>query len=228
MSAMQLAVFTMTCLICYSFSGYRDSHSAGQSEQKVMIVAAFGTSLTHRAGWLKPLEVRLTRCFGGPVTVLDFGRSGADSGWGVEAVGEVIRSQPDVVLIEFSANDAVWFKGLSLQRSRENTIKIVQTIRGARPQAKVFLMAMSPSFGPRGWIRRGIEAYYDMYKSVADELGVAYIDHRQSWKSLTEDEVSEGIPDGAHPLPELAARILVPTIARAIGGAVCGESEIDP
>ena len=228
MSPKRLAVFTMTCLICFGFSGYRDGHAAGQSEHKMMIVAAFGTSLTNRAGWLKPLEVQLTRCFGSPVTVLDFGRSGATSEWGVAAVGEVIRSQPDVVLIEFSANDAVWFKGLSLQRSRENTTKIVRAIRGARPQAKIFLMAMSPSFGPRGWIRRGIDAYYDMYKFVADELGVEYIDHRQSWKNLTKDELREGIPDGAHPLPELAARILVPAIARAIGGTACGESKIDP
>ena len=222
MSAKRPAVLTMTCLICCGFLGYHDARAAGQSEQKVMIVAAFGTSLTNRAGWLQPLEVELTRCFGRPVTVLDFGRSGATSEWGVAAVGEVIRSQPDVVLIEFSANDAAWFKGLSLPRSRENTTKIVQAIGGARPQAKIFLMAMSSSFGPRGWIRRGIDAYYDMYKLVADELGVAFIDHRQSWKSLTKDEVRAGIPDGAHPLPELASRILVPTIARAIGGAACG------
>jgi acyl-CoA thioesterase I len=223
MSAKRIAAFW---LISCGFFGCCHTHAAAQSEQK-MIVAAFGTSLTNRAGWLQPLEVQLTRCLGRQVTVLDFGRSGATSEWGVATVGEVIRSQPDVVLIEFSANDAAWFKGLSLSRSRENTTQIVQAIRRARPHAKIFLMAMSPSFGPRGWIRRGIEAYNDMYKLVADELGVAFIDHRQSWKSLTNDEVRAGIPDGAHPLPELASRILVPAIARAIGGAACGTDPAD-
>jgi acyl-CoA thioesterase I len=219
MSAKQVAVLW---LISCGFFGCCDTRAADQSEQKMMIVAAFGTSLTNGAGWLQPLQVQLAHCLGRQVTVLDFGRSGATSEWGVATVGEVIRSQPDVVLIEFSANDAAWFKGLSLPRSRENTTKIIQAIRRARPQAKIFLMAMSPSFGPRGWIRHGIEAYNDMYKLVADEFGVAFIDHRQSWRSLTKDEVRAGLPDGAHPLPELASRILVPTIARAIGGATCG------
>jgi acyl-CoA thioesterase-1 len=223
MGANRLAVFAITCVICYSFSDCCDTRAANQLGQKAIIVAAFGTSLTDHAGWLRPLQIQLTQCLGQPVRVLDFGRAGATSAWGGATVGEVIRSQPDFVLIEFSTNDAAWFKGMSLQLSRENTIKIVTAIREERPQAKIFLMAMSPSFGPRGWIRPRVDAYYDIYKSVADELGVAYIDHRQSWKKLSNDEIRAGIPDGSHPLPELASRILVPTIARAIGGVACGE-----
>ena len=173
MGANRLAVFAITCVICYGFSDSCDTRAADRLEQKAKMVAAFGTSLTNHAGWLQPLQVQLTRCFGHPVRVLDFGRSGATSEWGVATVGDVIRSQPDVVLIEFSTNDAAWFKGLSLPLSRENTIQIVTAIRRARPQAKIFLMAMSPSFGPRGWIRPHVDAYYDMYKLVADELGVS-------------------------------------------------------
>lgn len=186
-----------------------------------MIVAALGTSLTYRAGWLQPLEEKLTRCLGHPVKVLDFGRSGVTSEWGVAAVGEVIRSQPDVVLIEFSGNDAAWFKGFSLDRSRENITKIVRTIKEARPSAKIFLMTMNPAFGPRGWIRPSLDAYYDLYRSLADELSVGFIDNRQKWRTLTKDELRAGIPDGGHPLPALASRIIVPTVARAIGGARC-------
>jgi acyl-CoA thioesterase I len=222
-----VAVITTFIIYCGISIG-RDTSAATKSEQKVMIVAALGTSLTSRAGWLRPLEEELTRCLGRPVTVLDFGRSGATSEWGVTAVGEVIGSQPDVALVEFSANDAAWFKGLSLRRSRDNNTKIVRAIKEARPQAKIFLMTMSPAFGPRGWIRPSIDAYYDLYKILADELGVGYIDNRQKWKSLTTEEIRAGIPDGAHPLPQLASRILVPAIARAIGGAPCGEPKIEP
>src|SRR5579871_1848939 len=106
------------------------------STVKQMIVAAFGTSLTHQAGWLEPLEAHLTDCLDRPVRVLDFGRNGATSNWGVATVGDVIHSQPQVVLIEFAANDAAFLKGLSLQRSRENLTKIVQSISQARPQTK--------------------------------------------------------------------------------------------
>jgi acyl-CoA thioesterase-1 len=183
-----------------------------------MIIAALGTSLTNRAGWLQPLEKELTHRFGHRVTVLDFGRSGATSEWGVTAVTDVIRAQPDVVLVEFSANDAGWLKGISFRRSQENTTEIVRAIKEARPVTKVFLMTMNPVFGPRSWIRPNIDAYYDMYKSLADALGVGYIDNRRAWNRLSNDELRAGIPDGAHPVPELAARLLVPTLARAIGG----------
>ena len=197
-------------------------NAAEELDQELMIVAALGTSLTSRAGWIQPLEEELTRCLGHQVSVLDFGSSGMTSEWGVAAVGAVIRSQPDVVLIEFSANDAAWFKGFSLHRSRQNTTKIVRAIKEARPKAKIFLMTMNPTFGPRGWIRMSIEVYYDLYKLLANELDVGFIDNRQKWKALTKDELRAGIPDGLHPLPELATRILVPTIARAIGGTECG------
>ena len=56
---------------------------------------------------------------------------------------------PDVVLIEFSINDAVWLKGVSLQRSRENATKIVHAIKEARPNTRLFLMTINPTFGPR-------------------------------------------------------------------------------
>jgi lysophospholipase L1-like esterase len=220
-SAKTLTLFIITSIISCGLSNGRDIHAEPQSDQNVMIVAAFGTSLTYRAGWLEPLEEKLTRCLAHPVRVLDFGRNGATSEWGIAAVGEVIRTQPDVVLIEFSANDAAWFKGVSLNRSRVNTTKIVRAIKEARPSAKIFLMTMNPAFGPRGWIRLSLDTYYDLYQSLADELSVGFIDNRQKWKALTIDELRTGIPDGGHPLPALARRILVPTVARSIGGARC-------
>lgn len=181
-----------------------------------VIVAAFGTSLTHQSGWLKPLQEKLTRCLGRQVTVLDFGKDGETSEGALKSVGQVIKAHPNVVLIEFSANDAAWFKGFSLKRSRENTGKIVQAILGALPETKIFLMTMNPAWGPRRWIRLNLDAYYSLYEPLASELGVGYIDNRPAWRALRENELRAGIPDGAHPLPELVSRLLVPTIAKAI------------
>jgi acyl-CoA thioesterase I len=193
-------------------------------QEKPIIVVALGTSLTHRAGWLKPLEQNLASCLGVHVRVLDFGRSGETSAWGLTVISEVMDADPDVVLIEFSVNDAAWFKGFSLQRSRENTTKIVQAILKAKPETKIFLMTMSPSFGLHGWIRWNVDAYFDLYEPLARELGVGYIDNRPSWKRLTKEELRSGIPDGAHPSPDLAARLLVPTISRAVVGTGCESS----
>lgn len=59
-----------------------------------------------------------------------------------------------------------------------------------------------------------------MYETLADELNVGYIDNRQKWKALSKKELKAGIPDGEHPLPHLAAKILVPNVAQAIVDAL--------
>src|SRR3954451_15182332 len=132
-----------------------------------MKVAALGTSLTHSGGWLKPLEHELNGCLKQSVDVIDFGRDGATSDWGVAILDKVIHAQPDVVLIEFSVNDAAWFKGISLRQSRANVERIARTLKKAQPHVKIFLMTMSPSFGPRAWIRPHIDAYNHVYRVLA-------------------------------------------------------------
>jgi acyl-CoA thioesterase I len=196
------------------------------TEQKPMKVAALGTSLTHNGGWLKPLEHQLSGCLEQSVDVIDFGRNGATSDWGIEILDEVIHAQPDVVLIEFSVNDAAWFKGISLRQSRENVQRIVRTLKKAQPHVKIFLMTMSPSFGPRAWIRPQIDAYHHVYRVLADELGVGYIDNLPTWQNLTKRELRAQIPDGLHPMPEWAGRIVVPAIAGAIAGTKCVETTV--
>src|SRR4051812_12543860 len=108
----------MTFLV-YCLASACASYAEVGAEEKPMTVVALGTSLTHSGGWIKPLETQLTECLGRPVSVLDFGRDGATSDWGVAILGEVIRARPDVVLVEFAVNDAAWFKGFSLRHSRE-------------------------------------------------------------------------------------------------------------
>lgn len=190
-----------------------------------MIVAAFGTSLTHLGGWLDPLERELAKCLARPVKVIDFAKSGKNSEWGRTAVLDVIRAEPDVVLIEFSSNDAAWFKGVSRSRSSENTAFIISEIKRSLPQTRIFLMTMSPSLGLRRWIRPNVDSYYDLYQPLARDLGVGYIDNRPSWVSLDAEQLRAGIPDGAHPSPQLASKLLVPSISRAVVDGRCPTSQ---
>ncbi|UPK29780.1 SGNH/GDSL hydrolase family protein [Bradyrhizobium sp. 195] len=196
------------------------------AEERPLTVVALGTSLTHSGGWLKPLETQLSECLDRSVNVLNFGRDGATSDWGVAVLEDVVHAGPDVVLIEFSINDAALTKGTSLRRSRENVKTIVLRLRDALPRLKIFLMTMNPAFGPRAWIRPQIAAYYDVYRTLAAELDVGYIDNLPDWNNLT--ELRARIPDGLHPVPEWAGRILVPTIARAIASTECVETRTKP
>src|SRR6185312_2062332 len=112
-------------VLLFDFLALSDGIASVDLRTTPLIVVAFGTSLTHVGGWLEPLQEKLTRCLGRKVTVLDFGKNGETSEGALRSVGQVIEAHPDIVLVEFSANDAAWFKGFSLKRSRENTTKIV-------------------------------------------------------------------------------------------------------
>ncbi|MBV9290323.1 MAG: SGNH/GDSL hydrolase family protein, partial [Hyphomicrobiales bacterium] len=73
-------------------------------------------------------------------------------------------------------------------------------------------------FGPRAWIRPRLGAYYDRDGTLARELGVGFIDCRPAWKAMGAAELRQAIPDGLHPAPAAAARLLPPLIAEAIAG----------
>lgn len=202
-------------LVCISGSIAR-ADEAGTAREQGMRVVTFGTSLSARGGWQEPLAKELQRCLGERVEVLDRSKSGASSNWGVNAFDDVVTLKPDIVLIEFAANDAAFNRFLTLRRSAQNIAAIVEGIRSELPSVEIYLMAMSPVIGVRGWIRPFLNAYYASYAPLAQRLGVKFIDHRDDWARLSRRELADAIPDGGHPRPEIAASIIVPRVASAI------------
>lgn len=185
------------------------------------MVATLGTSLTRRGGWQEPLEIALTRCLGRPVSVQNFGGSGMSSRWGLTQIGTVLEAKPDVVTVEFSANDASVLTGFSLAESQRNAKEILRRLREGAPEAKLLLMAMNPIHGKRRWIRPWLDLYYDSYALVGAETGTPFVDFRPVWRTLGDGgRLKLWIPDGAHPKPEAAAPVIVPTLSDAIAEAL--------
>ncbi len=184
-------------------------------------VATFGTSLTRRGGWQEALAHKLNTCLERRIDVLNVARSGASSNWGVKAVNEVTEVDPDVVLIEFSVNDAALHRFVTLGQSAENIRTIVAAIRNDRPEADIYLMTMSPVIGLRGTIRPFLGAYYAIYRDLAADLGTGFIDNRPAWAKLTTDDLKRVLPDGSHPKPDVAIRLIVPNIVDAISNGNC-------
>src|SRR5262249_7535722 len=83
-------------------------------------IAAVGTSLTAQGGWQAPLQKGMTECLGVPVTVTNHARSGETSRWGLLNVDAILADRPDIVLIEFAANDAALNRFISLSQSVDN------------------------------------------------------------------------------------------------------------
>jgi acyl-CoA thioesterase I len=190
-----------------------------QGEAQPTRIVTLGTSLTATGGWQTPLADRLTRCLRKPVDIVNHGKSGANSQWGLSEIANVAAARPDIVLIEFSANDASLHGGVSLATSRANITTIVNDLRTQAPGVRIVLMAMNPMHGLRGAMRPALDDYYDLYRELAGSLGIAFVDLRPAWRRLSDSELKAAIPDGIHPNDTEATKIMMPTLAQAICGA---------
>lgn len=191
------------------------------AEAEGLKIVAYGTSLTEHGGWQEPLRARLTECLKRPVTVATVAKSGEGSDWGATVVDRVVAEKPDVVLVEFATNDAALQRFISLKQSVANMTGILRRLQEQAPPPRIFVMAMNPIHGMRGWVRPFLADYEAAHEQLAREFGASFIDHRPAWATLSRQELDEAIPDGSHPVPEVAIRLIVPTIAAAVGGPEC-------
>lgn len=171
-------------------------------------IATIGTSLTARGGWQTPLQEDLAACLGVPVTVTNRAKSGETSSWGLQNIGAVLADKPDIVLIEFAANDAALDRFMSLSRSVENMRAIVAAVRAQNKDAIVVLQAMNPMWGFRRWMRPFLDDYIEAHVALARELGIDFIDHGPLWATYSDAEMKRIIPDGGHPLPGSSAQMI--------------------
>lgn len=181
-------------------------------------IVTFGTSLTARGGWQAPLQAALQSCLARPVDVRTVALSGSTSEWARMQIETVVDHRPDIVLVEFSANDAAIDRFLWLSESRENMTAVFNGLRHKLPETKIYSMAMNPIIGRRGWVRPFLADYIDAHRELAAERGIGFIDFRPRWSALSDDDLSAAIPDGSHPKPEVAAAMIVPELVARLGG----------
>ena len=179
-------------------------------------LVSFGTSLSARGGWQAALAARLRERLEADATIAIHAKPGANSDWGVANAATVAALDADIVLIEFSINDASLLRGVSLSRSRENLRKIVATLKASAPSPRLVLMTMNPALGLKRLVRPRLDAYYAVYLQVAAELGLGVAHLYQAWAALSPRQLRRAIPDGLHPLPDPAADIIVPALTQLI------------
>jgi lysophospholipase L1-like esterase len=219
--SMQSALLAVAALAI--LAAPRSNGLAQDSSASTLRLVTFGTSLTASGGWQGALAAELERCLGRHVDVINLGKGGMASDWGAQSVGLVIAAKPDIVLIEFSGNDAsLRRRFVSLKQSQDNIRAIVRALRNNDPNTRIYLMAMNPALGGHGLIRPYLNTYYDSYALLSKELKTGFIDHRPAWANLSDDQLRTAIPDGIHPDPAVARAIIVPNVVRSIVGAGCG------
>lgn len=186
-------------------------------------IIILGTSLTSRGDWPVLLRDRLNSCAAGPVQVERLARAGAASGWGLAALRERLSDTaagpPDLLIVEFSGNDASLAHGYPLFVSKRNHREIIRLAREAG--AAVMLATMSPAWGQNALERPGQDRYHALYRDLAAAEGVGLIDTIPDWRALSVEDRRADVPDGVHPTDAAMAAIAVPAFVEAIGAIVC-------
>ncbi|MDO6512884.1 SGNH/GDSL hydrolase family protein [Neptuniibacter sp. 2_MG-2023] len=181
------------------------------SEDDLKIVT-LGTSLTKRGNWVASLENVLGKYKSANVNVLNLAISGATSNEGVEQLDELLEYKPSVVLMEFSVNDADYFRGISLSKSLNNLDYIIKTIRADNEDVTIILMIMNPVYGIRSWIRPMLGEYRYRHMLLARKNNIEYFDFRPRWMDMYEGNFKKVIPDGLHPTSRAAESVIVPVL----------------
>jgi acyl-CoA thioesterase I len=188
---------------------------------KPQTIVAYGTSLTEAGAWVRQLQEALNARYPGLATVINSGRGGMWSGWGLENVEtQVIAKKPDAVFIEFAINDASLDRQTSVPKARSNLTTMIDRILSARPHADIILMTMNPPVGIHREHRPKIDDYYQMYRDVAKERKLLLIDHAANWEPLlktNKDLYAKYVPDGVHPTPGGSWNVTTPAILDALG-----------
>ena len=186
-----------------------------------MLFRSYGTSLTAGGAWVQQLSEALAAQFSDRAKVINSGKGGMWSKWGVDNLQErVIDKKPDAVLIEFAINDAYLEYKTEVADARANLIQMIDRIQQAKPTTEVVLMTMNPPIGIHLERRPKIQDYYQMYRDVARDRKLLLVDHSPRWERLLADDKAtfdRYMPDGLHPESEGCAQVITPAILKAIG-----------
>ncbi len=116
-------------LVCITFLALPLLSCKGSSEPRELTITILGDSLTAGYGldqeqaFPARLEVALREA-GWPVTVKNAGVSGDTTAAGLARLDWVLQDEPDVLIIQLGANDAL--RGLPPQRARANLDEMIQ------------------------------------------------------------------------------------------------------
>lgn len=184
-------------------------------------VVVMGTSLTSRGTWPDALQASLTSCLGRDVTVTRNALGRETSRWGLGQVEALQAASPDLLVIEFTINDADLRRNVSLAESAANHRALIEAARAANPNVRIVLLTLNRGYGMRAMIRPWLRAYVDQYEVLAADLGLGRLDLLPHWdRAVRAEGLATLIPDGVHPTDDAALAINAPPLTAALGAAM--------
>lgn len=147
---------------------------AGHVQDQPKRIIFFGDSIT--AGYGIPIENAFPAIIqqkandaGLNYQVINAGLSGETTAGGLNRIDWILRSKPDVFILELGGNDGL--RGLSLEESEKNLRAMVEKVRKANPKAKIILAGMQipPNLG-QDYTQKFKSLFPDLAKELNTEL----------------------------------------------------------
>lgn len=184
-------------------------------------LAVLGTSLTAYYDWPHDVARHLEACTARPVVLTVLARGGASSAWARTRIPDLAVAAPDILLIEFSINDADLRNAVGLRQSRSNHAALVAAARRANPDVRIVLLRLNRAWGLRRLLRPRLPAYEALYDRLAAELGTGLLPLGAAWdRAVARAGRRNLVPDGVHPDAQAVARITVPRLQNALATLV--------
>jgi lysophospholipase L1-like esterase len=241
---------SVTILVAFwAWSGGASSHAAilPRLEQgESLTICAIGTSLTgdyfdpdakagKRSAWFPLMGEWLNSLYPGKVTLFNEGIGGAASkftatykqpGSGLDVqLDKALAHNPDVLFIEFGANDSYSPFGISPQASKANLQAMIdRTNAWAKSHGKkvdIVLQTMNNTPGEHAAVRPNLEAYYQVHRDVTAANGLLLVDHYVNWLALYNRDSDHAtwksyMSNNIHPNELGAKQVILPEIQRAL------------
>lgn len=128
----------------------RSPFFAVHAQERERVIVAFGDSLTAglgvaaNEGYPAVLEEKLKEA-GFSYRVVNSGVSGETTAGGLRRVDWVLRSRPEIVVLELGANDGL--RGLDLIQTEKNLAGIIERLQEAGVEVILAGMKMPPNYG---------------------------------------------------------------------------------
>ncbi len=187
----------------------------------------YGTSLSSGEWTDQTTEVLRSR-YGDLIKAQSRASGGRDSEWGLKNIADrVLSFNPDVVTIEFSMNDAIASRNISVKKARENLVAMIVELQRNNPNIEIILLTMNPVGGEASerpeshpYYRGNLPAYYQMVREVAAAWNIRSIDINAAWnqwRAEHPDLFAVHLPDGVHPDETACRYVILPEILKGLG-----------
>lgn len=199
-----ICVFFLSCENSTSQKEEKNEQSANSPEKEAraaedQIIMFFGNSITAGYGLeigeaFPALIQRRLDSLGYPYKVVNAGLSGETTAGGLNRIEWVLRTIPDIFVLELGANDGL--RGLDLAETKKNLKGIIDKVRDVNPEVKIILagMMVPPNMGSTY-----AGQFESVFPQVAEEADVALIPFILD-KVAGEPELNQD--DGIHPTAE--------------------------